>query len=105
MSDVPDDLASEVFIVTRGGSDRWALLMCPCGCGQRLAVNLMQTIHPHWRLSIKRGKASLDPSIWVAPHKCGSHFWLVDNRVLWCSYTPNDSQPSFLSKPGQNRRP
>lgn len=84
MSDLPDKLGWEVFIVGRSGSPKWAVLMCPCQCGERLNVNLLSSADPHWRLSMKWGKASLWPSLWVSPDKCGSHFWMTDNKVLGC---------------------
>jgi hypothetical protein len=84
MGDVPEHLGQDIYVVTRSGSHRWLLLMCPCGCGDRLSVNLMQTVSPHWRLTLKRGKASLSPSLWVTHEKCGSHFWLLNNGVYWC---------------------
>lgn len=84
MTDVPDELGEDIFVVVRGGSVRWALMMCPCGCGDRLTVNLMRTVRPYWRLLMKDGKASLSPSIWVTKDKCGSHFWLMNNGVFWC---------------------
>lgn len=84
MTDVPVELGSEIILVKRKGTQLWAVLMCPCGCGERINVNLMRTADPHWMLSVRRGKISLSPSLWVSPKKCGSHFWLIDNGVFWC---------------------
>lgn len=95
VTDVPDEVGNDIFVVERGGSLRWALLMCPCGCGDRLSVNLMRTASPYWRLLLKNGKASLDPSLWVSPDRCGSHFWLIDSGVFWCSrmdYDPTQNE-------------
>ena len=83
MNDVPNKFTNEIYLVARGDTYRWALLMCPCGCGERLDVNLMRTSNPHWRLTLKKGKVSLSPSIWVTGDKCGSHFWLIENRLHW----------------------
>jgi hypothetical protein len=85
MNDVPDKFTNEIYLVARGGTYRWMLMMCPCGCGERLAVNLMRTATPHWRLSLKQGKVSLNPSVWVTEEKCGSHFWLIENQLIWFS--------------------
>lgn len=84
MTEVPDDLENDIFVVRRGGVLRWAMLMCPCGCGDRLTVNLMRTVRPYWQLSLKNATASLSPSLWVSDRKCGSHFWLIKNGVFWC---------------------
>ena len=83
MTDVPDKLGSEIVLVLRKNVAQWAVFMCPCGCGQRLNVNLMRSAEPHWLMSMRRGKVSLSPSLW-ATEKCGSHFWLVNNGIFWC---------------------
>jgi hypothetical protein len=83
MSDVPTEIGWEIFVVRRDSLPRWVVLQCPCRCGERLNVNLMRSAKPHWTLSLKRGKASLSPSLWVSTSRCGSHFWLVDNGVFW----------------------
>ena len=84
MTDIPNELGWEVFIVSRNGAVRWAVIKCPCGCGERLNVNLMRSANPHWNLSMRRGRVSLSPSLWVSQAKCESHFWLKDNGVYWC---------------------
>jgi hypothetical protein len=83
MDQVPKDLSRIVFVVRRAGSDRWAVLECPCGCAERLDVNLMRTRRPFWRVRLHRGTVSLLPSLWVSSDRCGSHFWLIRNRVVW----------------------
>src|SRR4051812_28436079 len=75
VDDVPTQLSKEVYIVSRGGSDRWAMLTCPCGCGERLDVNLTRARWPHWRLRRHDGTISISPSLWVSEERCGSHFW------------------------------
>lgn len=91
MTEIPNELAWQIFIVRRNGVPRWAVLMCPCHCGDRLNVNLMRTVDPHWNLSMRRGKVSLWPSLWVSEAKCGSHFWLTDNGVFWCLHLTDNS--------------
>lgn len=83
MDDVPANLSKNIFLVNRGGVNRWVVLACPCGCGERLDVNLMSNRRPYWRLRHHRGAVSLLPSLWVPKDRCGSHFWLIRNRVLW----------------------
>jgi hypothetical protein len=80
---VPPELGQKIFVVKRNGRNRWVILACPCGCSQRIEVNLMRSIYPHWRLRRHNGTISLWPSLWVSAESCGSHFVLIDNRVLW----------------------
>jgi hypothetical protein len=63
--------------------DKWLLLRCPCGCGQQIALNLMHSHNPFWRIEVRsRASFSVHPS--VDSTTCGAHFWLRDGRVIWC---------------------
>ncbi|MGH9626043.1 MAG: DUF6527 family protein [Bryobacteraceae bacterium] len=71
-------------VVQSAGKQKWALLRCPCGCGENLALNLMHSHRPVWGLSVDAsGKASLRPSVHAT--KCGAHFWLRNGTVIWCA--------------------
>jgi hypothetical protein len=83
MSDIPEKLGSDVFIVGAESSPKWVVLGCPCGCGDKIEVNLQRSRRPVWMLREKGGKITLDPSLWVSKEKCGSHFWIRDGRVIW----------------------
>lgn len=80
--DLPKKLGAAIYIV---GIDipKWAVLECPCRCGERIDVNLMRARRPVWRLLAEHGKVTLQPSLWVPADKCGSHFWVRDNRIIW----------------------
>jgi len=69
-------------LVESTGHKKWALMRCPCGCGETLALNLMRTHSPCWtvRLNI-RGDVTVEPSIDAT--KCGAHFWLRNGIVVW----------------------
>ncbi len=72
-----------VAVVQMGKSKKWVVLKCPCGCRDTLALNLMQSHQPAWRLTVERfGKASLFPSVHAS--SCGAHFWLKKGRIIWC---------------------
>lgn len=80
-SELPGNLGSALYVV--GATPKWAVLKCPCGCGEVIDVNLMASRQPCWTLTLKEGRATLYPSLWVAKERCGSHFWLRDNRIDW----------------------
>ena len=70
-------------LVRGGGREKWLLMQCPCGCGQQIALNLMQSHTPRWKVSVESAKRfSIHPS--VDATSCGAHFWLRDGRVIWC---------------------
>lgn len=69
-------------LVRGGGREKWLLMQCPCGCGQQIALNLMQSHSPRWRVSVQSAnRFSVHPS--VDATSCGAHFWLRDGRVIW----------------------
>src|SRR5690349_726006 len=82
MSALPKKLKGDIYIVG-GAKPKWAVLACPCKCGDRIDVNLMERRHPSWRLQTDGGKVTLHPSLWMPKEKCGSHFWIRGNRVEW----------------------
>jgi hypothetical protein len=79
---LPRFLGSALYVVG-GDHPKWAVLKCPCGCGEVIDVNLMKSRSPFWTLSLKDGKATLKPSLWVPAERCGSHFFINDNRIDW----------------------
>lgn len=83
MDDIPTELGGTLFIVSRAGTPRWVVLECPCGCGDRIDVNLSTTRRPYWKLRQDGGSVSLFPSLWRPRGTCGSHFWIRRNRIEW----------------------
>jgi hypothetical protein len=81
MADLPSDLGDRLYVV--GARPKWAILACPCKCGERINVNLMSSRRPCWRLRLNDNKATLHPSLWMPTDKCGSHFWLERNEIRW----------------------
>jgi hypothetical protein len=82
MNDLPERLGSTIFVVG-GAKPKWVVLECPCRCGGRIDVNLMKSRRPYWTLSVAAGRATLTPSLWMPKEKCGSHFFVRNNRVVW----------------------
>ena len=88
MSELPRRLGNSLFVV--GSPPKWAVLRCPCGCGERIDVNLMKSKAPRWTLELEQDGASLNPSLWMPADKCESHFWIRRNRICWA----DDSCPT-----------
>lgn len=80
--ELPKKLGTAIYIVGSEGP-KWVVLDCPCRCGERIDVNLMRSRRPVWQLAEKHGNVTLDPSLWLPAEKCGSHFWIRDNRIIW----------------------
>ena len=56
-----------------------AALSCPCGCGHRVMLNLLD----QHRLVIEGGLPTVTPSILVSDAPCLSHFYVSRGRVQW----------------------
>ncbi len=81
-SELPKRLGDSIYIVG-GESPKWAVLACPCRCGEQIDVNLMTSRRPNWQLTMRNDSVTLRPSLWVPEDKCGSHFWITDNAIKW----------------------
>ena len=77
-------LRRTVYLVCEDGFEEQVALLCPCGCGQILQMNLLPDERPCWRVMRNaNGTVTLHPSVWRTKG-CGSHFWLRNGRIRWC---------------------
>lgn len=73
-----------LYVVQEDGFEEQAALLCPCGCGRTLHMNLIPDERPCWtRTQHNDGTSTLHPSVW-RQKDCGSHFWFRRGRVVWC---------------------
>lgn len=84
VEDLPDRLDSTVlYIVEEGGHRYAAAMICPCGCGATLEMNLVPDMRPLWTATVHEdGTGSLHPSVWRQVG-CRAHFWLKRGHVTW----------------------
>lgn len=79
--------ARTLYIVQEDGFEEQASMLCPCGCGRTLYMNLIPDERPCWQLTRHPdGTATLHPSVW-RKKDCRSHFWFRRGRVQWCRST------------------
>lgn len=85
-SDIPELPAGEtVHIVGEAGHLWFAVLACPCGCGEIIQLSLVPTGRPRWRHTVHwNGTVSLHPSI-NRIRGCKSHFYIRRGRTCWCA--------------------
>lgn len=73
-----------LYILTEDGEPWEARMICPCGCGAELDLNLLPDQSPRWAAWADRGgRASLHPSVW-RKQDCRSHFVLRGGQIRWC---------------------
>ncbi len=83
--ELPHELPDFDLAVAREDGTLWtAGMRCPCGCGRRLEVMLLQGVKPRWDLHVDTdGRPTLHPSIWVKDD-CKAHFFLRSGLIEWC---------------------
>lgn len=80
----PPKLPRRNLVLAREDNEDWAVAFrCPCGCGKRLELLLIEEAKPNWSINIsKEGKPTLHPSVWLKGG-CKSHFWLRNGKIIW----------------------
>ena len=74
-----------VYVIGEGEEDWYASVVCPCGCGAIIDLNLVPPGRPCWRvLCDEDGAVSLAPSIW-RQGGCQSHFRIRRGGIIWAS--------------------
>lgn len=76
-----------LYVVGDKRFQKWAVLRCPCGCGDAIMLSLSKTRRPSWSVEVDwLGRPTLDPSI-RQTSGCYSHFWLRRGKLDWCGDT------------------
>lgn len=72
------------MVVRDGPIDKWICLRCPCGCGEKIMLNLSAKKSPRWRVTTDwLRRPTVEPSV-LQVSGCRSHFWIKGGRVDWC---------------------
>jgi hypothetical protein len=84
VEDAPDVLeATKLYLVGSRELPWSTMFVCPCGCKATIALSLIQTDRPRWRVRHHAdGTVSLSPSIWRT-RGCCSHFFVRHGKVVW----------------------
>lgn len=82
--ELPQKLAKKTLYIVHEDSYLWhASMLCPCGCGEVLHMNLLRDERPCWHVTKhKDGTVSLHPSIW-RKKGCCAHFWFKKGKIQW----------------------
>ncbi len=85
VDEVPDALKPAIVYVAGEGVYIWAAAMvCPCGCGDVIELNLLRKVRPCWSVrGHADGTVTLTPSVWRS-RGCRSHFFVRHGRIDWC---------------------
>lgn len=74
--------AGKIVVVGPENRPKWLRFDCPCGCGEVIALNLMTSHTPHWKVEVHEdGTLTVLPSI--DSMRCNSHFWIRRSHIEW----------------------
>ena len=88
-NDFPEEMEYGKLYISM--SDKLTKHLCPCGCGGRVFVDLFPERGDSpggWKM-VFDGYVTLYPSIGNSLFECKSHYYVVQNKIVWCddSYT------------------
>ena len=76
-----------LYVVGGANYQKWAYMVCPCGCGERIMLSLAKKQRPHWQVEVDwLGRPTIKPSVWQTDG-CYSHFWVKKGRIEWTTDT------------------
>lgn len=84
-TELPERLKkSDLYLVGENSHFWFVAMICPCGCGDTLQMNLDERLRPRWTLSVDAdGIPSLRPSVFRTVG-CRSHFFITSGQIIWC---------------------
>ena len=85
VDEFPDSIRSRAVYVAGENGHPWAAsMLCPCGCGDMIQLNLLPQVRPCWKVTTHEdGTVTMAPSIW-RQEGCKSHFFVRRGRIDWC---------------------
>jgi len=90
---IPEEISTGIlYISTTYGT---AIHKCCCGCNNDVVTPFSPT---DWKLTFDGETVSLSPSIGNWSFKCKSHYFLRNNRVVWCQVAGKDYNPRSKNK-------
>jgi hypothetical protein len=84
VAELPDELSPEsIYLQTHLDQPWQAVMVCPCGCGEHIHLNLVRKYRPAWSYKLEKKTITLSPSI-NRTAGCRSHFFVRSGRIEWC---------------------
>jgi hypothetical protein len=101
VDEAPNELeVGLLYLQTNRGRPLALEFICPCGCGDKIELSLMEENRPSWRISEDLEFPSVSPSIRRVV-ACRSHFWIDEGEVFYARYywsAPYGTESSTLSQ-------
>jgi len=87
VEDFPERLQPMTLYIAGEEPYVWAAAMlCPCGCGDSIHLNLLEQERPCWSIQLHADSSvSAVPSVWRTKG-CRSHFFIRNSGIEWCRF-------------------
>jgi hypothetical protein len=83
IEELPNNIVHNIIYIVGEKNYYWmAAFICPCGCDAIIKLNLLKRTYPSWRVSIKRGRITIKPSIRRIVG-CRKHFLILRGRPFY----------------------
>lgn len=83
VTELPNSVGENTIYIVGENGFKWYLAMkCPCNCGDVIYLNLLKERYPCWKMKLKNGLISINPSVWRT-QKCKSHFVINKGNIIW----------------------
>lgn len=81
----PEEMTrGRLYLVVGRSGPKWAIFLCPCGCGERVLLSLSRERRPRWSVDVDwLGRPTFSPSV-RQTDGCVSHYWVRKGHVEWC---------------------
>lgn len=74
----------KIVLVGNKSNPKWAVLMCPGGCGLTMRLPLNKGVKPSWSVGLGwLGCPTAIPSV-HQKNGCRAHFWIRKGKIHWC---------------------
>jgi hypothetical protein len=91
---MPDKIRKGVLYISMKYST--AIHTCACGCGEEVITPLDPA---RWQLFYDGKTVTLKPSIGNWNFQCRSHYFIINNRVVYCQTTKYRKKKSSIKLP------
>ena len=83
VEEIPEFLGSKKLYLVGKASPWLLVLKCPCGCKEKIQLNLLTDDSPSWYVYYQDKSVNVKPSI-RRTKGCRSHFWIKKSQIKWC---------------------
>lgn len=90
---IPEDIEDSILYISLEYNVTKHL--CPCGCGDEIVASLSPA---RYQLSYDGETVSMTPSFGNWSHECGSHYCIIEDKIVWANSMSRQRRESVIEK-------